>query len=188
MSLLSLIVLAFGLSIDAFAASIGRGAAVGTPHIGVALKAAAVFGLTEMIMPVIGWAIGSVFAGYVEAIDHWIAFGLLLAVGGHLIKEAFDEGEPEEAEPAPKGGIVSLVLTAVGTSIDAMAVGISLALIDVDIRVAAPIIGVTTFVMTTIGMMAGKKLGEAFGHKAELAGGVALILIGCGILWSHTMM
>ena len=188
MSLLSLIILAFGLSIDAFAASIGRGAAVGTPHLGVALKAAAVFGITEMITPVIGWAIGSVFADYVEAVDHWIAFALLLAVGGHLVLEAFRKDEDAAEEPAPKGGLISLVLTAVGTSIDAMAVGISLALIDVDIRVAAPIIGVTTFVMTAIGMMAGKKLGEAFGHKAELAGGVALILIGCGILWSHTMM
>jgi putative Mn2+ efflux pump MntP len=189
MSLLSLFILALGLSIDAFAASIGRGAAVGTPHIGVALKAAAVFGITEMVTPLIGWAVGAAFADYVASISHWIAFVLLLAVGGHLVMEAFDKGEDAvEAEPAQKGGLISLMLTAVATSIDAMAVGVSLALIDVDIRVAAPIIGATTFVMTTIGMMAGKKLGEAFGHKAELAGGIALILIGCGILWSHWML
>ena len=189
MSLLSLMLLAFGLSIDAFAASISRGASVGTPHLGVAVKAAAVFGLTEMTMPVVGWLIGSAFSGHVEAFDHWIAFALLVAVGGHMAWHAAhpDEADGDEA-PAPKGGILTLVATAIGTSIDAMAVGITLALLDVDIRIAAPIIGLTTFTMTTIGMMAGKKLGEAFGHRAEIAGGLARIVIGGGILWSHTMM
>ena len=184
MSLLSLFILALGLSIDAFAAAIGRGAANGAPHLGAALKGAAIFGITEMIMPVVGWVIGWSFSGWVEAIDHWIAFGLLLAVGGHMAWHAWHR-EPEEAPP-PRG-LLGLIVTAIGTSIDAMAVGISLALIDADIRVAAPIIGATTFVMTTIGLLAGKRIGEAVGHRAEIAAGFGLAAIGCGILWSHTM-
>ena len=103
MSLLSLMILAFGLSIDAFAASIGRGAAVATPHLGVALRSAAVFGLTEMLMPVIGWGLGTAFSGHVESIDHWIAFALLMAVGGHMAWHAFQRDE-DEAPPATSGG------------------------------------------------------------------------------------
>jgi len=182
MTILSLFILALGLSVDAFAAAIGRGAAIGTPHLGVAIRAGLVFGITEMLTPVIGWAVGAAFADYVEAIDHWIAFVLLFAVGSHMAWHAFKR-EPDE--PAPKGGLLLLIGTAIGTSIDAMAVGVSLALLDVDIRIAAPIIGATTFVMTTIGMMAGKRIGEAVGHKAEIAAGIGLALIGCGILWSH---
>jgi len=91
--------------------------------------------------------------------------------------------DPEE-EP-PRRGLVGLIVTAIGTSIDAMAVGVSLALIDVDIRVAAPIIGGVTFTMTAIGLVAGRRIGEAVGHRAEIAAGFALALIGCGILWSH---
>ncbi|MER2605392.1 MAG: manganese efflux pump MntP family protein [Siculibacillus sp.] len=184
MSLLSLMILAFGLSIDAFAASIGRGAAVATPHLGVALRSAAVFGLTEMLMPVIGWGLGTAFSGHVESIDHWIAFALLMAVGGHMAWHAFQRDEDEA--PPPRGAF-GLVLTAIGTSIDSMAVGISLALLDVDILIAAPMIGFATFTMTTIGMMAGKHIGEAFGHRAEMVAGIGLALIGCGILYTHTM-
>ena len=187
MSLLSLVLLAFALSIDAFAASIARGAAVGTPHLPAAMRSAAVFGGVEMITPIVGWGLGTAFADHVVAWDHWIAFALLVGVGIHTAMHAFEKDAAEEEAPARKGTLLGLVATAIGTSIDAAAVGISLALLDVDIRVAAPIIGVTTFVMTTIGMMAGKRLGETFGHRAELAGGIVLVVIGCGILWSHTM-
>ncbi len=183
MSLLSLFILALGLSIDAFAAAVSRGASVGTPHLGAAVRAAAVFGLTEMATPVIGWLVGATFADRVGSIAHWIAFVLLVGVGVHMAWHAFDV--EEEGEEVPKGGLISLMLTAIGTSIDAMAVGVSLALIDVDIRVAAPIIGATTFVVTTIGMMMGNKLGEAFGHRAEFVGGIGLALIGAAILGSH---
>ena len=138
-----------------------------------------------MVTPLIGWAVGAVFADFVGSIAHWIAFVLLVGVGGHMAWHAFDPVDEAAAEATPKGGLLSLMLTAIGTSIDAMAVGVSLALIDVDIRVAAPIIGATTFVMTTIGMMAGKRLGDAFGHRAEFAGGIGLALVGTVILGGH---
>lgn len=184
MNLLSLFVLALGLSIDAFAAAVGRGAANGAPHAGAVFKGAFVFGVTEMITPVIGWAVGWAFSDWVEAIDHWIAFGLLAVVGGHMAWHAWTR---DHDEPPPPKGLVGLIVTAVGTSIDAMAVGVSLALLDVDILVAAPIIGGTTFVMTAIGLTMGRRIGEAVGHRAEIAAGIGLILIGAGILWSHTM-
>lgn len=183
MSILSLFILAFGLSIDAFAAAVGRGASNGAPHFGAVLRGAFVFGVTEMITPIIGWAIGWTFADWVEAVDHWIAFGLLAVVGLHMAWHAWRR-DPEE-EP-PRRGLLGLIVTAIGTSIDAMAVGVSLALIDVDIRVAAPIIGGVTFTMTAIGLVAGRRIGEVIGHRAEIAAGFALALIGCGILWSHT--
>lgn len=184
MSLLSLFILALGLSIDAFAAAIGRGAANGAPHFGAVFKGALIFGVTEMITPVIGWAVGWAFSDWVEAVDHWIAFGLLAAVGGHMAWHAWQR---DHDEPPPPRGVLGLVATAIGTSIDAMAVGVSLALLDVDIRVAAPIIGATTFVMTAIGLSMGRRIGEVVGHRAEIAAGLGLIAIGCGILWSHTM-
>ncbi len=184
MTLLSLFVLALGLSIDAFAAAIGRGAANGAPHFGAALKGAAIFGITEMLTPIIGWTVGWMFSDWVEAVDHWIAFGLLAAVGSHMAWHAWQR---DEDEPPPATTLLGMIGTAIGTSIDAMAVGVSLALLDVDIRVAAPIIGATTFGMTLIGLLAGRRIGEAFGHRAEIAAGIGLALIGCGILWSHTV-
>lgn len=184
MSLLSLFILALGLSIDAFAAAIGRGAANGAPHVGAVIRSALVFGAVEMVTPVIGWMVGWAFSDWVDAIDHWIAFGLLAAVGGHMAWHAWTRADDA---PAPTQGVVGLVVTAIGTSIDAMAVGVSLALLDVDIRIAAPIIGATTFVMTAIGLSMGRRIGEAVGHRAEIAAGLGLVAIGCGILWSHTM-
>jgi putative Mn2+ efflux pump MntP len=187
MSLLALFVLALGLSVDAFAAAVGRGAAVDHPHVGVALRSGLVFGLVEMITPVIGWALGVAFSSFVDAIDHWIAFVLLFAVGGHMAWHALAKGEAEEDAPKGNGSLLGLIATAIGTSIDAMAIGITLALLDVDIRVAAPIIGATTFVMASFGMWAGKMIGEKIGHRAEIVAGVGLALIGCIILYEHTL-
>lgn len=193
MSILSLFLIALGLSVDAFAAAVGRGTAAangavatsGHPHLGLALKTGLIFGLVEMITPVIGFGLGTAFSGIVEEIDHWIAFGLLTAVGGHMAWAAFQPAEDEA--PKGNGSLLALIATAIGTSIDAMAVGISLALLDVDIRIAAPIIGGTTFVVASFGMWAGKMIGEKVGHWAEVAAGIGLALLGCGILYSHTM-
>lgn len=187
MSLLSLIVLAFGLSIDAFAAAVGRGVvAEGRPNPVAAVRTGFVFGLTEMSAPIVGWLLGTAFSGQVEAIDHWIAFLLLSAVGGHMVWQAVKGGEAEE-EPETKGSILMLIVTAIGTSIDSMVVGISLALLDVDIRIAAPIIGLTTFTMSSIGMYAGKMIGEKVGRRAEVVAGIGLVLIGSIILYEHTL-
>ena len=188
MSLLSIIVLAFGLSIDAFAAAIGRGVvAEGRPNPVVAVRTGVVFGLTEMSAPIVGWLLGTAFSGQVEAIDHWIAFLLLSAVGGHMVWQAVKGGDETEDETQAKGSILMLVVTAIGTSIDSMVVGISLALLDVDIRIAAPIIGLTTFTMSSIGMYAGKMIGEKVGRRAEVVAGIGLVLIGSIILYEHTL-
>lgn len=188
MSLLALVLLALGLSIDAFAAAIGRGVvAPERPSAALAMRTGLVFGLVEMSAPIVGWLLGTAFAGYVEAIDHWIAFVLLVGVGGHTVWEAFEDDDVEDAAEAEKGSPLLLVITAVGTSIDSMVVGVSLALLEVDIRVAAPIIGLTTFTMASIGMYAGKAIGDRFGRRAEIVAGVGLGLLGCGILYSHTM-
>lgn len=184
MSFLSLLVLALGLSVDAFAAAVGRGAAAVRPPFAVVLRTGLVFGLVEMVTPVIGWGFGTAFSGFVEEVDHWIAFALLVIVGGHMTWQAFQKAP----DAAPRNGsLVTLIGTAIGTSIDAMAIGVSLALLDVDIRIAAPTIGITTFVMASIGMMAGRMIGERVGHHAEAGAGIGLALIGCGILWSHVM-
>ncbi|TBW39803.1 manganese efflux pump [Siculibacillus lacustris] len=184
MSLFSLMILALGLSVDAFAAAVGRGAAGGPPRLLPALGTGLVFGFVEMLTPVIGWALGSAFAGYVEAVDHWIAFALLTAVGGRMAWCAVTR--TEDAPPAGRS-LLALVCTAIGTSIDAMAVGVSLALLDVDIRVAAAVIGTTTFVMATIGLLAGRMIGERAGTRAEVGAGVGLALLGCAILWQHSI-
>ena len=187
MSLLALLVLALGLSVDAFAAAVGRGVVAPVrPTAATAMRTGLVFGLTEMSAPVVGWLLGTAFSGFVEAIDHWIAFVLLLGVGGHMVWNALQGDDGAEAE-APQGSLLLLMVTAVGTSIDSMVVGISLALLDVDIRIAAPIIGLTTFTMASIGMYAGKAIGDRFGTRAEIAAGVGLALLGCGILYGHTM-
>jgi putative Mn2+ efflux pump MntP len=189
MSLLALMLLALGLSVDAFAAAIGRGVvAPERPSPALAMRTGLIFGLVEMSAPVVGWLLGTAFSGYVEAIDHWIAFVLLVGVGGHTVWEAFEDDDvAAEAEAEAKGSPLLLVVTAVGTSIDSMVVGVSLALLEVDIRIAAPIIGVTTFTMASIGMYAGKAIGDRFGRRAEIVAGVGLALLGCGILYGHMM-
>jgi manganese efflux pump family protein len=177
-------VLSLSMSTDAFAASVGRGASH-RPNLVGALKAGAVFGVIEAATPVIGWALGLIAAGMVEKVDHWIAFGLLAAVGARMVWEGLQPAEADEADKPARGGRLALVATAVGTSIDAAAVGVGLAFLGANIWVIALSIGLTTFVATTIGMLIGKVVGRRFGKAAELVGGVALILIGALILAEH---
>lgn len=186
MTPLAILILSISMSTDAFAAAVGRGAAH-RPTVPAAIKAGLVFGVIEAITPILGWAAGTVAAGYVERIDHWIAFGLLAIVGAHMVKESFstDEAEGEEAAAPRRAGPLGLVATAIGTSIDAAAVGVGLAFIGVNIWVVAASIGISTFILTTIGMLIGKAVGARFGKKAELLGGIALIGIGCTILVDH---
>lgn len=186
MTPLAILILSISMSTDAFAAAVGRGAAH-RPTVPAAIKAGLVFGVIEAITPILGWAAGTVAAGYVERIDHWIAFGLLTIVGAHMVKESFstDEAEGGEAAAPRRSGPLGLVATAIGTSIDAAAVGVGLAFIGVNIWVVAASIGISTFILTTIGMLIGKAVGARFGKKAELLGGIALIGIGCTILVDH---
>jgi len=177
-------VLSLSMSTDAFAAAVGRGASH-RPTVSSALKAGLVLGVIEAITPLIGWSLGLVAAGLVERVDHWIAFGLLAAVGGKMIWEATRPVEIEDADAPRRTGPWALIATAVGTSIDAAAVGVGLAFIGVNIWVIAASIGFTTFVLTTVGMLIGKAVGARFGKTAELLGGLALIGIGATILIEH---
>jgi putative Mn2+ efflux pump MntP len=183
LSVLSVIFLAFSMSADAFAAALGKGARLDRPGWGEALRTGAIFGGIEAVTPVIGWALGRAASAYIEAFDHWIAFALLLGIGGKMIWDAVRRHEGEE-KPASHSFLV-LAATAMGTSIDALAVGVTLALIDASIVVNALAIGAATFTMTAIGVLAGRALGERFGRYAEAAGGAILIGIGCRILLQH---
>lgn len=184
MSPVPIAILSLSMSADAFAAAIGRGAAR-RPSVASAVRSGIVFGVIEGVTPLIGWAIGIATSAYVASVDHWIAFVLLAAVGGKMIWEAIRR-DGERNETAPEGnGVWSLIFTAVGTSIDAAAVGVSLALLDVPILVVAASIGLSTFVMATIGLLIGRAVGGRFGAIAELLGGIALVLIGTGILLEH---
>ncbi|MHA3839955.1 manganese efflux pump MntP [Sphingomonas aestuarii] len=188
MSPVSIAILSLSMSADAFAASVGRGAAE-RPNWSSALKGGAVFGIIEAITPVIGWSLGLVAASAVEKVDHWIAFILLVAVGGRMIWEAARRDTDEIPKPGSttrKAGIVALVATAIGTSIDAAAVGVGLAFIGVDIWLIAAAIGFTTFVLTTIGLGIGRYVGVRFGSAVEVVGGLLLIGIGSAILADHT--
>ena len=179
-------ILSLSLSTDAFAAAVGRGAAQ-RPTWPAAVRAGLVFGVIEAITPIIGWGLGMIAAGLVERIDHWIAFGLLAAVGAKMIHEGLKKSDDENAAPR-RGGLWPLIATAVGTSIDAAAVGVGLAFIGVNIWIIALSIGFTTFVLTTVGMRIGAAVGVRFGKAAEIIGGVALIGIGSLILAEHTGM
>lgn len=188
MSPVAIAVLSVSMSADAFAAAIGRGAQH-RPTVPQALRSGLVFGVIEAITPLIGFALGVAAAGFVAAIDHWIAFGLLGAVGAKMIWEALKrEDQVEAADPGGKAasrGLLALVATAVGTSIDAGAVGVGLALLDANIWLIAACIGFTTFALATLGLLVGKAAGTRLGKIVELIGGVALIALGLKILLEH---
>ncbi|OLP52936.1 hypothetical protein BJF92_17980 [Rhizobium rhizosphaerae] len=184
MSPIAILVLAFSMSVDAFAVSVGRGAALTRPPLKESLRTGAVFGLVEAITPLIGWAAGVAASQYVQAVDHWIAFGLLAAVGAHMLVNAWSQREEAE-RAAPKSSLAVLIVTAIGTSLDAMAVGVSLAFFDVNILVMALAIGLATFVMSSGGMLLGRVIGKRFGRYAEALAGIALVGIGLSILIEH---
>lgn len=182
MSPFAISVLALSLSVDAFAVSVGRGAALGRPRLREALRTGAVFGLVEAATPLIGWAAGVAASAFVSAIDHWIAFGLLAGVGLHMVYEAV-AGGPEKSTKG--GSLPVLIATAIGTSLDSMAVGVSLALLQVNIIVIACAIGLATFLMSSGGMLIGRLIGARFGRFAEIAAGFALTGLGIMILCQH---
>jgi len=184
-TVLPVVLLALSMSTDAFAAAVGKGARLDRPGLGEALRTGLIFGSVEAVTPLIGWGLGKAASGFIAAYDHWIAFAILTLVGGKMIWDALRR-EPDEEKPRSHS-LPVLVLTAIGTSIDALAVGVTLALIGANIIVNALAIGTTTFVLVTIGMLTGRFLGEKFGHYAEAAGGIVLILIGVAILAEHTL-
>lgn len=187
MSFISTTALAFSMSADAFAVSIAKGASQKHHHWREALRCGAIFGVVEAITPILGWCIGLAAAQFIAAIDHWIAFVILGIVGGKLVWESF-HAEEEAATQPKRHGLGLLVFTAFGTSIDALAVGVTLAFLDANIWINAAAIGAATFLMATLGIKAGHYLGTKVGKYAERLGGIALIAIGCHILLSHLAM
>lgn len=184
MNPIALLLLALSMSTDAFAAAIGKGASLKNPRFPEALKMGLIFGSIEAVTPLIGWLIGNSATSYVEAWDHWIAFALLVALGLHMLYEGL-KPSTEETETPHKLSFVKVALTAVGTSIDAMAVGVSLAFVDVNILLAAGLIGLSTAVMVTLGVMLGRAVGSLIGRRAEILGGLTLMAVGVWILSGH---
>ena len=185
MSIAEIIFIAVGLSMDAFAVAIGKGLSVKK----VAPKQAAItgvwFGGFQALMPVIGYFLGISFAGFVESVDHWIAFVLLGIIGFNMIHESLSKScEKSSADFSAK----AMFPLAVATSIDALAVGISLAFLNENIVTAATIIGITTLILSAIGIYIGNAFGCKYKSKAEFLGGAVLILIGIKILVEHTIL
>ncbi|MBU0743167.1 manganese efflux pump MntP family protein [bacterium] len=182
MSMLEILPLAVALAMDAFAVSVGAGAAGRARGARATFRLAFHFGLFQFIMPVIGWLAGSTVARRVASVDHWIAFALLAWIGGGMIRAAFRADENDRPDPS-RGW--SLVLLSVATSIDALAVGFSLALLGVRIWQPSVVIGLVAAAFSAVGHRGGDRLGRRFGKRAEFTGGVILAGIGVKILVEH---
>ena len=187
MSFFALLALAFAMSADAFAASLGKGASLQHPRLPNALKTGLIFGTIEGLTPIIGWLIGTAGAVFIEQWDHWVAFTLLSGLGLHMIINSLKDNDEEDevSSSLTQHAIGATIFTAIGTSIDAMTVGVSLAFVSVNIVLAAVLIGLATATMVTIGTLAGHRLGRYIGNKAEIFGGVTLIIVGASILYTH---
>ncbi len=185
MSFLYIIGIAVALAMDALAVSI----AVGVAHHPVTgrqtLRLASTFGLFQFVMCTAGWAAGETVVKHIGRYDHWVAFILLLIVGGRMIHEAFEHDEGEEKKRRDPTALGPLLVLGVATSLDSLAVGLSLAALRTSILYPAAVIGVVAFVMTVAGMKLGPALGKVFGRRAELFGGLVLIAIGIKILVDH---
>ncbi len=182
MTLLNLFLIAVGLSMDAFAVSVCKGLAMEKAPLKKAAVAGIWFGGFQALMPLIGYLLGSQFEKNITSIDHWIAFVLLALIGGNMIRESFS-GQEEETSGTMH--FQEMLLLAVATSIDALAVGITFAFLRVDILPAVSFIGIITFVLSIVGIKVGNVFGSRYKSKAELAGGIILILIGVKILLEH---
>ncbi|WP_028920587.1 manganese efflux pump MntP family protein [Pseudoxanthomonas suwonensis] len=183
MSPFSIVLIGLAMSTDAFAAAVGKGASMQHPRFSHALRTGLIFGVIEGLTPVIGWLLGNAASRYVTAWDHWIAFIVLGLLGLHMIWHGIRDDADDDA--SRRTGAWALAVTAVGTSIDAMAVGVSLAFLDVPILAVATVIGLCTLVMATVGIMLGRVLGVLAGKRAELVGGVIMLVIGSAILYEH---
>jgi putative Mn2+ efflux pump MntP len=186
MSPWTLLLLATGVSADAFAVALGKGLHLRSQIVGRALLIAAAFGVAQAAMPLLGWLLGSTFATVIAPFDHWVAFGLLALVGGKMLWEALRPGSDEDGDS--DGATLStheLLVLSVATSIDALAVGLSFAFLDIAIWVGVLVIGVTTFALSFAAVLLGHRIGVRFQKPAEIVGGVILIAIGVQIVLGH---
>ncbi len=193
--MLEILLIAVSLALDAFAVSVSSGIAIRGFGWRQAVKMGCYFGAFQFAMPLIGWLLGSSVSGYIQAFDHWVAFGLLAFIGGRMVVGALRKSPDGEEEAPTELTARRLTVLAVATSIDALAVGVSLAFMGLDllpggsewanVLLAAAIIGVVAFTLSVVGGMVGKRLGGLFQKRAELVGGVVLIAIGVKILVEH---
>lgn len=182
MTLFSLFIIAVGLSMDAFAVSICKGLAMKKINLKNACTVGLWFGGFQALMPFIGYLLGSQFEQYITAVDHWIAFVLLGLIGASMIKEALSKDEESVNDSLD---FKTMFLLAIATSIDALAVGVTFAFLQVDIVPAVAFIGIITFTTSSIGVKAGNVFGVKYKSKAEFAGGIILIVMGIKILLEH---
>lgn len=189
MGFVELFVVAVGLSADAFAVAVCKGLCMRRVNWRHALVIALFFGGFQALMPLVGWALGTQFAALITPVDHWIAFGLLALIGAKMIWDAVHGDGDDPVESCPAEGapldLCELTLLAVATSIDALAVGVTLAFLGVSIGWAMAVIGLTTFALSFAGVAVGNQFGARFEKPAALAGGVVLVLIGTKILLEH---
>ena len=177
-----LLLIGVGLSMDAFAVAICKGLKMPKLNLKQAAVIALFFGGFQALMPLVGWGLGIGFNKYITSVDHYIAFALLAFIGGKMVYDSFKE---EEDEDAYRFDLKELLLMAIATSIDALAVGVTFAFLGVNIGLSVSVIGVTTFLLSLVGVFIGHRFGARFQSKAELAGGIILILIGLKILLEH---
>ena len=186
MSFQEIFLIGVGLSMDAFAVALCKGLNMKKVNYVHTVIIALFFGGFQAVMPLLGWFLGKNFESYIKSMDHWIAFALLVYIGGKMAYEAIKgDDEDETSAKGDKLDLKELTIMAIDTSIDALAVGITFAFLQVSIVSSVTIIGITTFVLSIIGVMIGNRFGMKFKSKAEIAGGIILILIGLKILLEH---
>lgn len=181
MNIIELILIAIGLSMDAFAIAICKGLSVSKVKIKHIVITGLWFGGAQAVMPLIGYFMGSSFSALVEQIDHWIAFSLLVLIGAMMIKEAFEKAKPLDDSFTAK----VMFPLAIADSIDALAAGVSFVFMDINIYLTVALIGIITFLFSAVGILLGNKFGEKYRFGAEIAGGVILILMGTKTLLEH---
>lgn len=183
MSIIEIALIGVGLAMDAFAVSICKGLAMRRMNYKKAIIIAAFFGVFQALMPTLGYVLGTTFANKIAAIDHWIAFILLALIGANMIKEALSSDDDECQDDSLRLG--DLIMLSIATSIDALAVGITFAFFNVSLLLSVSMIGIITFIICVIGVKVGNVFGEKYKSKAELAGGLILIVMGAKILIDH---
>ena len=182
MELFEIVFIGIGLAMDAFAVSVCKGLSMKKFKWKNALIIALYFGLFQALMPVAGYLLGTSFSSFVQKADHWIAFILLSIIGGNMIRESFDKDNESSNDSVD---FKTMIVLAVATSIDALAVGVTFAFFEVNLLLAVSVIGVITFVLSVMGVLIGNRFGGKLKDKAELAGGIILIIIGLKILLEH---
>lgn len=183
MDILTILLIAIGLAMDAFAVSIAKGITVNKDRRKTAIMLASLFGGFQMLMPMLGWLAGQGFKDIIMGIDHWIAFGLLAIIGGKMIYDSIRGDDESDGNVT----LAAAIVLAIATSIDALVVGLSFAFLETSIFVPILVIGSVTFAFCLFGFVFGNKLGKLFGERVEIIGGLVLILIGIKILIEHTL-